>query len=117
MNQHLLYISYTPRPVPPPHRGPHRGPIATPLNGGGGIGTPVGFPWGGVGRGQREGERRQEKPSSAISTLGTVWDADLMPFRSFAGHSVRESKPRNALHTQWPTLSQRQPTNQPTTKQ
>lgn len=72
MNNPLLNKTYSPRPVPPPHREPHRGPIATPLHRGGGVGTPVGIPvgWGGA-RAER-GERRQEKPSSATSTLGTV---------------------------------------------
>jgi len=66
--------------------------------GGGGVGTPVGIPVGGGGAGAERGERRQEKPSSAISTLGTVQNADLMPFRSFLGHSAKESKPRNAIN-------------------
>jgi cell wall-associated NlpC family hydrolase len=39
-----------------------------------------------------------------------------MPFRSFLGHSAKESKPRNAIKAHWRTLSQRQPTNQKPTE-
>ena len=61
MNNPLLVNTYSPRPVPPPHREPHRGPIATPLHRGGWRRDPRGDSRGvGWGEGRERGEKTRK---------------------------------------------------------
>jgi len=95
MNNPLLFNTYSPRPVPPPHREPHRGPIATPLHRGGWRRDPRGDSRG-VGWG--EGRERGEKTRKTIvrylhprNGLGLRFDAFPLVSRPF-GEGIKTAK-------------------------
>ena len=116
MNNPLLFNTYSPRPVPPPHREPHPGPIATPLHGGGWRRDPGGDSRG-VGWG--EGRERGEKTRKTIvrylhprNGLGLRFDAFPLVSRPF-GEGIKTAK-CNQRPTGAHTLrDNRQTNNQP----
>lgn len=113
MKIQLLNKTYSPRPVPPPHREPHRGPIATPLHRGGWRRDPRGDSRGeGWGEGRERGEKTRKTlvrylhPRNGLRRRFEAATLAIWPF----GEGIKTAN-CNAERKQ--TISQRAATRQP----